>query len=143
MVPEVGVIVTATVWVGAVTSPLFLKVMKMLPLSRGWLIEVMSMSTTASSPQTPVAPVLAPVGVVVGADTRMLPVPDAEFGARPVAFVAMQDGAAPDGPALATALRAHLPGLLVPVAFFPLPETEGLKPSRSALGEDAARRLGR
>jgi O-succinylbenzoic acid--CoA ligase len=71
----------------------------------------------------------------------VVPVADAEFGARPAAFVVMEGGEPPDGAALGTALRARLPGHLVPVAFHPWPEgEEGLKPSRAALREEAARR---
>ena len=66
----------------------------------------------------------------------VVPVPDAEYGARPFAFV----GA--DGPldpaALRDALRERLPGLFVPVGFAAIPEGPGLKPSRRALAALAA-----
>jgi O-succinylbenzoic acid--CoA ligase len=72
----------------------------------------------------------------------VVPVEDAEFGARPAAFVAMEGGRAPDGAALGAALRVRLPGYLVPDAYLPWPEgEEGLKPSRAALREEAARRV--
>ena len=58
-------------------------------------------------------------------------VPDAEFGARAVAFVAT------DGPLDAARLLAEaaerLPGPMRPVAIAPLPTFDGLKPSRAAL----------
>ncbi|MDX1420045.1 MAG: o-succinylbenzoate--CoA ligase [Rubricoccaceae bacterium] len=70
----------------------------------------------------------------------VVPVPDAEFGLRPAAFVVTASGKAPDGPALAAALRERLPGYLVPVAFLRWPEGEGgLKPRRTALRDVAAR----
>jgi O-succinylbenzoic acid--CoA ligase len=51
----------------------------------------------------------------------VVPVPDAEFGERPVAFVLMADGgAAPDG--LASALEEELPRFKLPIAFYEWPE---------------------
>jgi len=87
-------------------------------------------------PEAVEAALLALPGV---ARAVVVPVADAEFGARPAAFVAMEGGGAPDGAALAASLRARgLPGYLVPVAFLPWPEGEGdLKPGRAALRERA------
>ena len=70
----------------------------------------------------------------------VVPVPDAEFGARPVAFVHTTSSLDADG--LATALRTTLPGFMVPVAFFAWDGPKGLKPDRQALGADARSRLG-
>jgi o-succinylbenzoate---CoA ligase len=60
----------------------------------------------------------------------VVPVPDAEFGTRPFAFVR---SSALDADRLRAELRAHLPGYLIPVGVAPLPETQGLKPQRKAL----------
>lgn len=70
----------------------------------------------------------------------VVPVSDAEFGARPVAFVRLDGGAEVDGPALGGALRASLPGFMVPVAFHAWRGAEGLKPDRPALTREAERR---
>jgi O-succinylbenzoic acid--CoA ligase len=54
----------------------------------------------------------------------VVPVPDPEFGARPVAFVRTADGIVePD--ALARALRMVLPGFKIPVDFYAWPEEAG------------------
>lgn len=74
------------------------------------------------------------------AEAVVVPVPDAEFGARPVAFVRTASGALPDAEALAGALRHSLPGFMVPIAFYPWGGTEGLKPDRPALTREAERR---
>jgi O-succinylbenzoic acid--CoA ligase len=73
----------------------------------------------------------------------VVPVPDAEFGARPVAFVRLDGGAEADGDALADALRVSLPGFMVPVAFHTWAGAEGLKPDRPALTREAERRAAR
>lgn len=52
-------------------------------------------------------------------DAVVVPVPDAEFGERPVAFVRAPGGVPDD---LAERLRATLPKFKVPVAFYPWPE---------------------
>jgi O-succinylbenzoic acid--CoA ligase len=89
-------------------------------------------------PEAVEAALLALPGV---ARAVVVPVEDAEFGARPAAFVAVEGGGPPDTAALGEALRVRLPGYLVPVAFLPWPEgEEGLKPSRTALREEAMRR---
>ena len=74
------------------------------------------------------------------AEAVVVPVPDAEFGARPVAFVRTTRGDAPDPAALAEALRQTLPGFLVPVAFHAWGGAEGMKPNRPALTRDAESR---
>lgn len=51
----------------------------------------------------------------------VVPVPDPEFGARPVAFVRMLDAANPP-PNLAGSLGALLPRFKVPDAFYPWPD---------------------
>lgn len=61
----------------------------------------------------------------------VVPVPDAEFGARPVAFVQTTDGAL-EPPELAKKLGTALPRFKVPVAFHGWPEEApaGMKPDR-------------
>jgi O-succinylbenzoic acid--CoA ligase len=68
----------------------------------------------------------------------VVPVPDPEFGYRPVAFV-RTDGDEPGD--LAPELRKVLPGFKVPVAVHPWPEQtrRDLKPDRNALRERARR----
>ena len=66
-------------------------------------------------------------------------VPDAEFGARPVAFVRTH-GVPLDAPVLEGALRRVLPGLMVPDAFYAWEGPVGLKPDRTALAGEARRR---
>jgi O-succinylbenzoic acid--CoA ligase len=69
----------------------------------------------------------------------VVPVPDEEFGARPVAFVRVAHGA-PEPEALSRALGASLPRFKVPVAFHPWPdEAGGMKVDRIAFGERARR----
>jgi o-succinylbenzoate---CoA ligase len=69
----------------------------------------------------------------------VVPVPDAEFGARPAAFVEA-DAWAPE--AWRAALAERLPRFMLPVAFHPWPEdTRGLKPSRPLLAARAAASL--
>ncbi len=51
----------------------------------------------------------------------VVPVPDAEFGERPVAFVRMADGGTPSAPNLAGGLGESLPRFKVPDAFYPWP----------------------
>lgn len=60
--------------------------------------------------------------------------PDAEYGSRPVAFVRTADGVAPSR----ESLREVLPGFAIPVAFFPFPAIEGLKPSLAHMASLAA-----
>jgi o-succinylbenzoate---CoA ligase len=55
----------------------------------------------------------------------VVPIPDPEFGARPVAFVRMAEGIV-EGETLARALEKVLPGFKVPVAFHGWPEDAGL-----------------
>lgn len=60
-------------------------------------------------------------------------VPDAEFGKRPAAFVALQTGVALDPKRLRRALETQLPRFKIPDYFFPWPEEEpqtGIKPDR-------------
>jgi len=91
-------------------------------------------------PETIEAALLALGGV---GEAVVVPVPDAEFGARPVAFVRLDGGAEADGDALADALREALPGFMVPVAFHTWAGAEGLKPDRPALTREAERRAAR
>ena len=72
---------------------------------------------------------------ITGATVAVVtPLPDAEFGFRPAAWL--------DLPAEArtpevwnTALRKFLPGYMVPAAYYTLPENAGLKPDRRLLSE--------
>ena len=68
----------------------------------------------------------------------VVPVPDPEFGHRPVAFT-RTDGDEPKDPA--AELRKVLPGYKIPLTFHPLPEEtrRGIKPDRNALREQARR----
>jgi O-succinylbenzoic acid--CoA ligase len=69
----------------------------------------------------------------------VVPVPDEEFGARPVAFVRTEDVEPGD---LASKLKPVLPRFKIPISFHPWPEEalRGMKADRVALGE-LARRL--
>lgn len=70
----------------------------------------------------------------------VVPVEDAEFGARPAAFVRGPGEAAPGGEELAAFLRASLPGFMVPRRYLRLPaEAGGLKRNRRELAELARR----
>ena len=68
----------------------------------------------------------------------VVPVPDEEFGARPVAFVRMDNGEPGD---LARKLEPVLPRFKIPISFHPWhKEARGdMKPDRVALGERAQR----
>ena len=74
------------------------------------------------------------------AEAVVVPVSDAEWGARPVAWVRLVDGARLDPAALADALRQSLPGFMVPAAFHEWAGAGGLKPDRPALTREAERR---
>jgi O-succinylbenzoic acid--CoA ligase len=70
----------------------------------------------------------------------VVPVEDAEFGHRPVAFVKPD----PDAKYLREALRRRLPGYKIPVAFHPWPsdlDAPGLKLQRHAFIAEARRRM--
>jgi o-succinylbenzoate---CoA ligase len=69
----------------------------------------------------------------------VVPVSDEEFGARPVAFVKVNDAEPRD---LARALEPVLPRFKIPISFHPWPEEarRGMKADRANLGE-LARRL--
>jgi O-succinylbenzoic acid--CoA ligase len=79
------------------------------------------------------------LGVLPGVEAAVVvPVDDAEFGQRPVAFVRMVDGSTAD---LASELENVLPGFKVPVSFHPWPwESVGMKVNRAYFRE-LARRL--
>ena len=82
------------------------------------------------------------------AEAVVVPVPSATFGARPVAFVRPAAVGIGDRDALPVALvaavdaavRAALPGFMVPDAFYVWSGTDGLKPDRPALTREAERR---
>ena len=61
----------------------------------------------------------------------VVPVNDAEFGQRPVAFINPE-------PADFAALELSLPRFKIPIAYLPFPEGTGLKPNRHALARIAA-----
>ena len=71
----------------------------------------------------------------------VVPVPDPEFGERPVAFVRMADGADPLTPNLAGSLAESLPRFKVPDAFYPWPAGvgAGMKVDRVSFRERARR----
>ncbi|MDN5698623.1 MAG: AMP-binding protein, partial [Rubrobacter sp.] len=68
----------------------------------------------------------------------VVPVPDEEFGHRPVAFV----NGPPDSEELYERLSALLPRFMVPIAFYPWPEeaSSGMKPDRARLARLARER---
>lgn len=79
----------------------------------------------------------AALAAVPGVDEAVVvPVADAEWGARPVAFVA--GAAVPPPDALAAAVRRVLPGVAVPVAFHAWEGSAGMKPDRAALARRAS-----
>lgn len=63
----------------------------------------------------------------------VVPVPDAEFGQRPAAFV--RCGGELDGDSLSAGLASSLPRFMVPVAYHPWPAaaSSGMKPDRTLL----------
>ncbi len=69
------------------------------------------------------------------AEAVVVPVPSAEWGARPVAFVRPSGLELPAG--LREALREALPPHAIPVAFVPWNGPEGMKPDRRGLAEAA------
>lgn len=72
-------------------------------------------------------------------ETIVVPVPDAEFGARTAAFLRTVDGQAPDTVALGRFLRLTLPGFKVPARYLAWPAIdEGMKPDRRAFAAIAA-----
>jgi O-succinylbenzoic acid--CoA ligase len=72
-------------------------------------------------------------------DAVVVPVPDVEFGARPVAFVRTTGGAV-DPETLARALEPTLPRFKIPAAFHGWPEEPGgMKVDRISLRERARR----
>jgi O-succinylbenzoic acid--CoA ligase len=68
----------------------------------------------------------------------VVPVPDAEFGHRPVAFVRLSDG--PED--LASVLEPVLPRFKIPKTFHDWEGAAGMKPDRAALKERANRLAG-
>jgi O-succinylbenzoic acid--CoA ligase len=75
------------------------------------------------------------------AEAVVVPVPHAEFGATPAAFVRMTDGGSPDGETLRAALLEMLPKFKVPRIWFPWPRDlpHGMKVNRTMLKARAAR----
>jgi len=69
----------------------------------------------------------------------VVPVPDPEFGARPVAFLRAADGLLPADSDLDRFLRLTLPGFKMPQRFLRWPNVaDGMKPDRRALAASAA-----
>jgi acyl-CoA synthetase (AMP-forming)/AMP-acid ligase II len=64
-----------------------------------------------------------------------VPVPDSEFGHRPVAFLSPP---VTDPNAISASLEARLPRYKIPIAYLPWPDGCGLKPNRKALRELAS-----
>lgn len=85
----------------------------------------------------------AALGRIDGVERAVVvPVPDADFGFRPVAFL---QGAAPPPPAdIHRQLQRVLPRFMIPRTFLPWPDEAeaGLKVDRRALAARAAQRLG-
>ncbi len=74
----------------------------------------------------------------------VVPVPDTEFGQRPVAFVQMADDERLDEASLREYLAGRLPRFKIPIAFFPWPRElaqTGIKPSRRQLAALAEERM--
>ena len=71
------------------------------------------------------------------AEAVVVPVADAEFGFRPVAFVRPSGDAVPSADVLRSGLRETLPGVAVPVAFYEWDGPAGIKPDRRALAKRA------
>jgi len=70
------------------------------------------------------------------------PVPDPEFGARPVAFLRTATGSPPADAELDRFLRMTLPGFKIPRCYLSWPDIEeGMKPDRRSLGALARRRF--
>ncbi len=65
----------------------------------------------------------------------VVPVPDVEFGSRPVAFIRWQKAPGADIAPLTAHLRQNLSGLKIPIRFFNWREEKGerIKPDRRAL----------
>ena len=66
-------------------------------------------------------------------DVVVVPVADAEFGQRPVAFVRWADGREQTLAAVVEKLAGRVAAWKKPVAMFALPESSGFKPDRAAL----------
>ncbi len=74
------------------------------------------------------------------AQAIIVPVPSAEYGHRPAAFVQLRDQTALEPERLRAALRELLPSYKLPDAFFDWPEDltrDGLKPSRADFAKRA------
>ena len=66
-------------------------------------------------------------------EALVAPVPDPEFGARPVAFLRTAGGTLPEPAVLGRFLRNGLPGFKVPVRYLSWPDlADGMKPDRRA-----------
>ena len=72
-------------------------------------------------PETIEAALRAIPGVAAAA---VVPAPDAEYGQIPVAFIQWREGTTPDLEHLKTALRATLPGYMIPKRIHPWPKEE-------------------
>lgn len=73
------------------------------------------------------------------AEALVVPVPSAEYGQRPIAWVRSASGDVPDGDAIRSALREVLPGFMVPDAVLAWTGAEGMKPDRQRLTREAER----
>ena len=67
----------------------------------------------------------------------VVPIPVAEYGHRPLAWVRPAAGAVADADAFGAALRESLPGFMVPVRFLPWDGAGGMKPDRQRLQREA------
>jgi O-succinylbenzoic acid--CoA ligase len=67
----------------------------------------------------------------------VIPQKDEDFGDRPVAFLEINEGV-PDGEEIRQQLRSHLPGYMLPIAYYELPSDlskDSFKISRKELTE--------
>jgi O-succinylbenzoic acid--CoA ligase len=80
------------------------------------------------------------IGAADVVNACVVPVPDAEFGHRPAAFVQMADGVALDAAGLAAHITRTLPRFMVPDLILPWPHelAPDAKPDRPALAARAA-----
>jgi O-succinylbenzoic acid--CoA ligase len=76
-------------------------------------------------------------------DVCVIDIPDAEFGARPVAFIKMESSWQINESDLKNYLKDKIPGFKIPFRFLPWPENlDTLKPDRKYLQKLASKNLG-
>ena len=75
------------------------------------------------------------------AQAVVVPINDDEFGNRPVAYIQTIDGQTFDSEKILAALREKLEAFKLPVKFYAMPGSEGLKPDRQKLIRAARKSL--